>query len=193
MLVRNGTAFTDSIFKKGLWTLRATIEAGTLTTDRPTHRAQTAESHMGLDLNINLDSNLLLKAEYFIWWEEVGHICLPLESHRTLWSGGAPAAASGFLMKSQGNRKQVQSRLTFPTPLLRATMGRGVVVSRVNGLGGVCPSLKPKYQPDARSLLIGRMLNKHPGSVSVWLWHDFYPSGHLLIVIAIAACVINLS
>lgn len=61
---------------------------------------------MCLDLNINLDSNLLLKAAYFIWWEEVGHICLPLHSVFTLWNSGAPAAALGFLMKMQGNRKQ---------------------------------------------------------------------------------------
>lgn len=123
--------------------------AGFLTISPHTDRAE-PHGQTCLDLNINLDSNLLLKAAYFIWWEEVGHICLPLQSLLTLWSGGAPAAASGFLMKMQGNRKQVQSRLTFPTALLRPTMRhRSMIFSELSEwCGGVCPSLRPKYQPD---------------------------------------------
>lgn len=74
----------------------------------------------------------------------MGHICLPLQSFLTLWNGGAPAAASGFLMKMQGNRKQVQSRLTFPTALLRATMRHLSMIFSESGewCGRVCPSLR---------------------------------------------------
>lgn len=123
-----------------------TISPHTQSSDRAAPHGQTC-----LDLNINLDSNLLLKAAYFIWWEEVGHICLPLQSFLTLWNGGAPAAASGFLMKMQGNRKQVQSRLTFPTALLRATMRHWSMIfsESCEWRSGVCPSPGPRYQPNA--------------------------------------------
>lgn len=66
-----------------------------------------------------------------------------------------PSCSIRVLMKMQGNRKQVQSRLTFPTALLGVTMRHlSTIFSESNEWrSGVCPSLRPRYQPDASRLV----------------------------------------
>lgn len=72
MLTQNGKGFTDSIIKSG--TIRAInsvcLNRGRIDSEPSplTQSSDRGEPHgqTCLDLNINLDSNLLLKAAYFI-------------------------------------------------------------------------------------------------------------------------------